>query len=139
MKIVLFVGELIPQGLELLDYLKEQGFQCIKSQNPDEIDQVGQQCSKAILVFNDPKFAFRFLVENKWPAFPVMNVLYLAQQPKTNPDVEQKLAKVSLTIYTPASKDKLLAKMNAFQNSTETDNLIDNLEFSINDELGKEE
>jgi hypothetical protein len=139
MKIALFVGELNAQGLELLAHIGEQGYSCIKTSSQDEIDQVGQQCSRAILIFNDPKFAFKFLLDHKWSGFSLLNVLYLPQQPKMTPEVEEKLKKVSLTIYTPATRNVLLAKMKDFQSITQDDeSLIEELEFSINEELGKE-
>lgn len=137
MKIVLFVGDLAPHGLELIEFLKQHGFYAIKTANIDEVDQAGKQAEKAILIFNDHKFAYRFLMENKWPDFPYINILYLNKKPIISTDANKKLSQVSLQIFMPTDKKTLLEKLERFYNTGKDDASDGEIEFSVIDALGK--
>jgi hypothetical protein len=137
MKMVLFVGEQADYGLDLIDYLKQHGFYSIKTSNVDEIDQTGQQAEKAILIFTDHKFAYRFLMENKWNQFPYICILYLNKNPIITEDAKKKLAAANLHIYLASDKIKLREKLEHFYATAEDGSSVNEIEFSVHEELGK--
>lgn len=137
MKFVMFVGELAEHGLELIEHLKKDGFYGIKTVNVDEIDQLGRQAEKAILVFTDHKFAYRFLMENKWKEFPHMNILYLNRKPIITEEVQKKLSQVNLLIFLTGDKAILVDKINRFYTTGKDESTDGEIEFSVHEELGK--
>lgn len=138
MKIVLFVGELLPHTQELWEYLKQNGFVCLKTVTSDEIDQVGQQNGMALLIFSDASFAYRFLGEYSWSAFPYYNACYVPKKPILNPDIEKKLASRSLSLFYPATRDKLLNALNKFRPAGESsDTGEEEIEFVVQEQIKK--
>jgi hypothetical protein len=139
MKIVLFIGDPTPVGTELRDYLKANDYYPITTTNLDEIDQAGKQVGKAILVFSDPKFAYRFLIENNINEFPNLRILYLRAQPIVKPEAEKQLREVNLNVYHPGTRNLLVPKLNDYllndQNQDST--MIDDLQFLVDDNRGK--
>lgn len=137
MKIVLFVGEQADHGLELIEFLKQNGFYSIKTSNVDEIDQAGQQASKAIMVFTDHKFAYRFIRENKWNEFPYICILYLNKKPIISEDAAKKLQSANLQIFLKSDKIKLREKLDQFYSTGKDGTDNGEIEFSVHEELGK--
>jgi len=140
MKIALFIGDLNPVGEELRDYLKANEFYPICTKNLDEIDQAGKQVGKAIMIFTDPKFAYRFLVENPINEFPNLRILYLRAQPIVKPEAEKQLREVNLVVFHPGTKDQLVPKLNDYllNDQNNSDNtMIDDLQFLVEDTRGK--
>ncbi len=137
MKIVLFVGEQAQHGLELIEFLKQHGYFAIKTINTDEIDQAGRQAEKAMLIFTDHKFAYRFLIENRWNEFPYINILYLNKKPIITEDAQRKLLQANLQIMQVSDRNYLLEKLDRFYATGKDDVADGEIEFSVHEELGK--
>lgn len=114
MKYVMFLGDVAPHGSILFDKLIELGFHCSKVKTADEVDQVGQQYEKAIMIFCDHKLAYRFLAENYWSGFPIFSILYLPKKPVMTPDAEKKLSSVHLNVFTPSDGKLLVSQIDGF-------------------------
>ncbi|MGE3609973.1 MAG: hypothetical protein AB7I27_10340 [Bacteriovoracaceae bacterium] len=131
MRFILFVGEgnLTEDLTKQFEALK---FSCSKVSSADELLQVGKQLKKVVALFQDSKFAYRFLIENKFDDFALLNILYVSKTPVITDDVKKKLAHASLNLYYPKIKDQMLADMARFYSeSVSTEKKLD-IEFLSN-------
>ena len=127
-----FINPTQPQPETLKAKLKETGYMVLQTQNIDEIDQAGQQCQKLILFFDESKFAYKFLKENRWSGFRLLNVLLLPKRPVLSQENQRMLASVSLEVFGREEETQLLEKIKKFEDKKEDD--LD-IEFSIHKEL----
>lgn len=134
MKISFIVGPSTPDIQPAMDLLKGGGYTVLKTETPDEIDQTGKQSSKVILVFEDPKYAYKFCQENRWHDFKTLKVLYLLKRPILTPEVSRKLSSVGLEIVIRGEEEKLKEKIQKFEAGNDD---IMELEFSITSELDR--
>lgn len=137
MKIALFVGRVDPHGIELRSNLQSKGYNCISTEEVDEIDQVGKQLGKIVLVFHDHKLAYKILSENRWVGFSSYNIFYPEKKPVISKDAQVKLNKVALHVYTPMIQEKLFEELNKFQLNEKNEEEDIEIEFSIHEELRK--
>lgn len=136
-KMVLFVGEIAPHGEKLLQALSAKGFHCSRAKLADEVDQAGKQLGKAILIFTDHNFAYRFLSSNRWPDFPILNLLYLHAPAKIKPEVQKKLDRIQLKVFDVTIYNKILERIEGFmQNPNNNEKDID-IEFLVNTDIGE--
>ncbi len=132
MKMCFFINPSQPQSQTLKTKLKELGYMVLQTQNTDEIDQAGKQCQQLILFFDDSKFAYKFLKENRWNGFRLFSVLLLLKKPVLSPDNQRMLASVALEVFGIEEETQLLEKIKKFEEKKEDD--LD-IEFSIHKEL----
>lgn len=138
-KLVLFVGEIAPHGESLRKELISKGYSCSKVKLGDEVDQAGKQLGRALLVFTDHKFAYRFLMENRWPDFPTLHLLYLHAPAKVNPENQRKLDQVHLKLYDVKKNEALMDIMNKFLSNSLEVQKEDEIEFSASSAIGADD
>jgi hypothetical protein len=137
MKICFFVKVDSKTTQELGQFFKSKGYIVIQSQTPDEIDQAGNQASRLVLLFDQPKFAYEYLTNYKWPAFKTLNILYTEKKPRISPQQNLMLEQVSLTIFSKGENMRLTKTLNEFENSSSAENETIELKFTILEELKK--
>lgn len=132
MKMSIMVTETsVPESLTNL--IKGLGYSIVTSTGIDEIDQVGKQAGKILLIFNDAKFAYRFLKETRWNGFEFLPILYFNKIPAINADASRKLSEVGLFLTDSTKGDALAERISKFENQ-EDESL--EIEFNIHKELG---
>lgn len=136
MKMVLFIGEVSPDGVMLKKFLEESGYKCALVDSVDEIDQVGKQVDKAILVFTGSKLPYKFLTDNSWP-FPTMNILFVATKPTLSPEMEKKNKRMDLVIYYHSIKNELIIAIEAFLNNESESEDLGEIQFTVTEHLSK--
>jgi hypothetical protein len=123
------------EGIQKLEsILKQFQYKMLTTQSQDEIDQAGKQSHKVILIFDESKFAYRFLVENRWPDFAVLKILYLPKKPVINADASKKLSSVDLHVFAAGEENLIAEKIKQFESNI-NDTL--DLEFSVHEDLEK--
>jgi hypothetical protein len=135
MKAVFFVGPISEYTNPLMEHLKKMGFLCLKSSTPDEIDQSGQQSGKSILIFNDLKFAYKFISENSWSGFEEKYVLYLDKNYQIPKETLDKINGLRIKIEYVSQGKNLLTDINNFMDSKSggsDDSEGLDLEFGVN-------
>ncbi len=132
MKVCFFVNPTQPHPETLKDKLKESGYIILETQNPDEIDQAGQQCQQIVLFFDESKFAYKYLKDNHWKGFRHLNLLLLSKKPFLTPENQRLLLSVSLEVFGKEEENQLLEKIKSFEAKKEDD--LD-IEFSIHKDL----
>ncbi|HXH73576.1 MAG TPA: hypothetical protein VNJ08_01325 [Bacteriovoracaceae bacterium] len=138
MKIVLLVGEIGAHANELIEFLKQNNYHCIRTSIVDEIDQLGQQQGNvAPLVFTDATYAFRFLSENAnaWPLLTRLNAVYLPKKAIINPEVQKKLDQKNLKLFDPSCKEKLLVCLDGILSTSAGPVEEMELEFAVHQDL----
>lgn len=139
MKLVMFVGEISPAGQQLRAAMEKSGFSCIHTNILDEIDQLGRQIGRAILIFTDSRYAFRYLSENRFIDFPCLNILFLHKQPIISEDAKSKISKVNLNIYTPATAAALAERVTKFLENPASESTDVEIEFTASSDEGSKE
>jgi len=133
MKTVFFVGPVSDYTNPLMEHLKKMGFMCLKSDNADEIDQTGQQSGKSILIFNDLKFAYKYLSEHSWNYFEEMYVLYLDKNYQIPKETLDKLNEVRIKLHYAQKGKELLNEIESFISADSGDDSDElDLEFNVN-------
>lgn len=117
MKVALIIGEFGEALNDLIAELKVKGISSIKTVSVDEIDQVGQQQGKAVLLFAGTKIPYAFLTENRW-SFPTKSVLYLPSVPNLNEETKKRIKDVRLELVAASAKTKLASDIDQFLSST---------------------
>ena len=127
-----FVGELNPETIKLKEMLSRHKKHVFKTESSDEIDQGARQSGKTILIFSDPKFAMKFLSDNKWPGLSFMNVLVIDKDGFFKPDVMDKFQQLRLRLYSPKSIPAMVEDVRKYLSGEEKDNGPDDIQFSVN-------
>ncbi len=140
MQMICFVSEMGQELSFLKAKLLEQNYQCVSTVNYDEIDQIGYQQGRVVLIFGGKKIPQSFLDGLKC-IHPRFNILFLPALPQVLPqNMQQSLQSLKLQLFSPATMSKLLIELNRFFNekngSFSTD--VDDIQFGIIEELKKE-
>jgi hypothetical protein len=135
MKIAFLINQQTNEVLKVAEMLKAQGYSVLKTSVEDEVAQAGQQANKVVLVFDEPKFAYKFCGMHSWSGFEILKILFLGKKLIMSPDIAQKLSSVGLKVFSVGEEEALKDRIQQFENKSEA--IID-LEFSIVSELQNE-
>jgi hypothetical protein len=132
MKTCFFVNMVKPLPETFKNKLREYGYVAFETKSHEEIDQAGKQCQQLILFFDEPKFAYKFLKENHWIGFRLLNILILPKKPKLSLENQRMLTSVSLQVFGMEEVTSLISIIKNFENQVEEDIEI---EFTVNNDL----
>lgn len=115
MQIIIVYEKVENLAPELLEKLRNLGYEIVPFTQADEVDQLGTHLGKVAIFFTESKIAGRFLSENDLGnKFKIFNVLYVPKTPKITPEVKAKIDKIKLSIYYPAIEGKLIQALADF-------------------------
>jgi hypothetical protein len=136
--VVLIISDSEDVNSEQFNWLKLEGFHPLQTMNPDEVDQVGLQAGKCVMIFMDPQVAVQFLTKNKWSGFAHLNLLLTAKSLPQNEKNQKVLNSLQLLPFQYSQKNEIIKTVKDFLNEQKKDEFnVEELQFNVNFEANK--
>lgn len=114
MRIILVYQKVEPLLKPLIAEMEKSDYTFLEFTMADEIDQLGKQMGKVVVLFTDPKLSYKFLKENNLEGLDTYRLLYLPKIPPINKENQARLSGVELHVHAPSTYPKLRKDINNF-------------------------